>query len=157
MAAQGWELVEVTARELRPRDRDGSLMPGRQIVATRPLPGGRVELLMEWERTGKPDRATPEAHRTFRVMRKVAGVGMPLRHRARARVTGGTVEVWDAEHPESPIAPGQIKGHRWAMRCEHGTTVGRRTEREAREDVVDPRLWCVDCVAPSSGQVALPL
>lgn len=120
-------------------------------MSTRPLPGGRVELVMQWG-NGKKDRATPDAGRKVKVERIVEA----LRHRAKARTTGGLVEVWDTSEPDSPITPEQVRGHRWAMRCEHGTVVGRRTQDEAMDDVRDPRLWCVDCVVPS-GQTALPL
>ncbi|MBM3315530.1 hypothetical protein FJY71_06805 [candidate division WOR-3 bacterium] len=158
VATTNRDLVEVTARELQPGDRDGSLMRGRKIVSTRELTGGRVELVMEWS-NGKRDRATPQADRTFRVSRVVSGTGMALRHRAQARTTGGQVEVWDTSHAESPIPAHLVKGHRWAMRCEHGTAVGRRTEREAMADVRDPRLWCVDCVdiTPKAGPGSMPL
>lgn len=143
MATGKRELVEVTYRDLRPGDRGGNLMR-RKVVSTRPLTGGRVELVMEWP-NGKPDRATPQANRKVKVERVIEA----LRHRAKARTTGGVVEVWDTSHAESPVIADQVKGHRWAMRCEHGTVVGRRTLDEATDDVRDPRLWCVDCATPA--------
>lgn len=151
MATGRRQLVEVTYRDLRPGDRGGNLMR-RKVVSTRPLPGGRVELVMEWG-NGKPDRATPQANRKVKVERIIDG----LRHRAKARVTGGIVEVWDTDHPASEVTADQVRGLRWAMRCEHGTVVGRRVEREAMEDVRDPRLWCVNCVDAGPGALTLPL
>lgn len=157
MATGSRDLVQVTARELREGDRDGSLMRGRRIVGTpQPLPGGRVLLQMEWS-NGKREIARPEASRMFRVRRVIAGPGLALRHRAEARTTRGIVEVWDTSHADSPITADQVKGHRWAMRCEHGTAVGRRTLDEATEDVRDPRLWCLSCVEPVRGAMTLPL
>jgi len=157
VATANRDLVEVTACELRDGDRDGSLMKGRRIVGTpRPLPGGRVLIEMQWA-NGKRDIARPEAHRRFRVVRQVAGAGMACRHRARARTTGGVVEVWDTAHADSPVHDHDVKGFRWAMRCEHGTAVGRRTFDEACEDVRDPRLWCEQCVHAVAGAAQLPL
>lgn len=158
MATGRRELVEVTYRELLPGDRDGHLMKRKVTQRPRQLPGGRVELVMEWS-NGKPDRATPLASRRVKVMRVVAGPGMALRDRRKARATGGTVEVWDTEHVDSQVTPDQVRGLRWAMRCEHGTVVGRRTFDEAMDDVKDPRRWCGDC-APASvgpGVMTLPL
>lgn len=153
------ELVEVTYRDLRPGDRGGNLMR-RKVVSTRPLTGGRVELVMEWP-NGKSDRATPPADRKVKVERVVAAAGMPMRYRGKARSTGGEVEVWDTSHAESHVAPQQARGHRWAMLCQHGTVVGRRVLDDAMDDVRDPRLWCVSCaeIDPKAGQgaMALPL
>jgi hypothetical protein len=156
VAAGRRELVEVTYRELLPGDRDGHLMRRKVTEKPRQLPGGRVELVMEWP-NGKRDRATPLASRKVQVMRVVAGPGMALRDRRKARSTGGVVEVWDTEHVDSPVTPDQVRGHRWAMRCEHGTAVGRRTYDEAIDDVKDPRLWCVDCVPAKAGPGAMML
>lgn len=150
------DLVEVPARELRKDDRDGSLMRGRRIVAVRPTSDGRLELAMQWS-NGKADRAVVDADRTFRVRRQIIGAGLALRHRGKARTTRGTVEVWDTDHPDSPVTREQARGHQWAMRCEHGTVVGRQTLKLAREDVSDPRLWCVECPQPVRGALPLPL
>lgn len=154
------ELVEVTYRELRDDDRDGNLMPGRRVVGEpRQLAGGRVEVTLQWGRSGRRETARPPASRRVKVMRVVAGPGMALRDRRVARLTGGTVEVWDTSHADTEVAAEQARGHRWAMRCEHGTVAGRRTYEAAMDDVRDPRLWCVQCVGidPKAGQGAVPL
>jgi len=145
------DLVEVTARELRDGDRDGHLMPGRRIVgAPQPISGGRVLITLQ-RANGRQETARPEAHRLFRVRRAVVGTGLPLRHRSKSRTTGRIVEVYDTHHTETTIYPEQAGGHRWAMRCEHGTIIGRRTLDLAIEDVSDPRLWCTRCVETMPG------
>lgn len=152
------EIVEVEAPELRVDDRDGHLGAGRRIVGRRELDDGRVEITMQWSSSGRRDIARVDPGRRFKVSRIVAGPGMALRHRARARTTRGLVELWDTEHPEAQVSTATARGHRWALRCEHGTVVGRRTEREARTDAGDPRLWCTDCVERGPrAQLLLPL
>lgn len=155
--ASNRELMPVTAVELRDGDRDGSLMPGRRIVgAPRPLGDGRVELTMRWG-NGRTDRARVDADRTFRVKRAVVGPGLPIRYRGTAKVTRGLVEVHDTAHPDAAVTAEQARGHRWALRCAHGTVVGRDSLAAAREDVDDPRLWCVECVGAAPGAMLLPL
>jgi hypothetical protein len=161
VASRNRDLVRVTYGDLRPGDKGGSLMHGRKVVAVHPVGRDRVELHMAWD-NGKPEKPVRvDKHRPCTVSRVIAGPGMPLRHRAEARSTGGIVEVWDTKHEESPITPALVDGHPWAMRCEHGTVVGRRTQDQAMKDVRDPRLWCDGCTQPSAkvgaGAMMLPL
>lgn len=151
------DLVEVFAHELRRGDRDGSLGVGRSIVTDpQVLAGGRVEFVMAWS-NGRKDTARPSLDRRFRVRRTVVGSGLPLRYRGKATTTRGTVEVVDATHPDAGVTVRDTRGKRWAMRCEHGTVVGRVTQRAAMDDVHDPRLWCLQCVGVKPGELVLPL
>lgn len=155
--ASNRDLMPVAAVELRDGDRDGSLMPGRRIVGTpRPLGDGRVELTMRWG-NGRTDKARVDADRTFRVKRAVVGPGLPIRYRGKARTTGAVVEVHDTAHPDATVDAATARGHRWALRCTHGTVVGRASLTAAREDVDDPRLWCTSCVDASPRVLTLPL
>jgi hypothetical protein len=160
VASGNRDLVRVTYGDLQPGDKDGSLMTGRTVIAVHPLGRNKVELHTRFgsrrERPMKVDAARPAT-----VSRIVVGPGLPLRHRAQARTTGGVVEVWDTHHRESVVQPGDVGGHQYAMRCEHGTAVGRRLLKDAVREVSDPRLWCDDCVMPAAkvgaGAMMLPL
>lgn len=139
------DLIEVPAAKLQPGDRDGQLGRGRRIVSTRTNRFGQVEVTMAWSASRRRDRATLDPTKPIRVSRAVVGAGKPLRHRAVSKATGAVTEVWDCDHHESVVSREGARGQRWAMRCQHGTTVGRPTLDEAIADVVDPRLWCVEC------------
>jgi len=143
------DLVPVTDRDLRVGDRDGSLMVGREVIAVGETSDGRVELTVKWSRTGRTEKFPVKAGWSGRVKRPVVGSGLALRRKAKARTTKGVVEVWDTQHPESDIPSSAVRGHRWAMRCEHGTVIGRQTLERATEDALDPRLWCLTCVLPT--------
>lgn len=135
-------IVEVAAAELRDGDRDGNLGIGRRIVGDpRRIGGGRVELVMQWS-NGRRDTARPEAHRTYRVKRLIVGPGLACRHR-----TDDGVEVFDTGHRDSPVRDYQAGGHRWALRCAHGTVTGRRTLPLAQADADRSEDWCDTCAA----------
>lgn len=152
------DLVPVTAAQLRDGDRDGHLMVGRRVVGNpQVLADGRVEVLMQWTASRRRERVALDPDRTFRVRRATVGPGLPIRYRGKARTTGRTVEVHDTAHPESAVSAAETHGFRWALRCEHGTVVGRSTLSRAREDADDPRLWCVDCVERPGALLPLPL
>lgn len=157
MATVNRDLVEVTACELQEGDHVGSVMRRRVVAAPQHLPGGRrVRVVMQWDGSGKRETIDIAHDWRGRVLRQVAGTGMARRHRARSRATGGIVEVWDTEHRDSPIHPHAVKGHKWAIRCEHGTTEGRQTLTEAVKDARNPQLWCTSCGAGVGAQ-QLPL
>jgi hypothetical protein len=138
------ELIEVPAESLTAGDRDGHLGVGRRVLSTRTNRFGQVEVLMAWS-NGRKDRATLDPQRKLKVKRSVVGAGKPLRHRGVSKATRAVVEVWDTDNHESRVTREAARGHRWAMRCVHGTVVGRPTLDAALEDVHDPRLWCVEC------------
>lgn len=146
------ELVEVDAPDLRIGDRDGHLMQGRRVVDRRELADGRIELTLQWS-NGRKDTARLDPTRKLKVKR----ANPALRHRGRAQTTPGQVEVWDTSRADTKVAADEVRGARWAMRCEHGTVVGRPTLAAALEDVADPRLWCLSCVehSPKGGQLSL--
>lgn len=139
------DLIEVPAAKLQAGDRDGHLGRGRRIVATRTNRFGQVEVTLAWSHARRRDRATLDPTKPVKVSRAVVGAGLPLRHRAVSKATGEVTEVYDTDHPESAVTREAARGQRWAMRCVHGTVVGRATLDEALTDVHDPRLWCVDC------------
>ena len=154
--ASNRDLIPVTAAQLRDGDRDGQLMTGRRVIGTPQVrEDGRVDVLMQWTASKRRERVALDPERTFRVRRATVGPGLPIRYRGKARTTRRTVEVHDTEHPESTVTTAEAHGLRWAMRCEHGTVVGRSTLKAATEDVDDPRLWCVDCV--DGARLPLPL
>jgi hypothetical protein len=138
------ELVEVPAAGLIEGDRNGQLGIGRRVLSTRTNRFGQVEVLMAWS-NGRRDKAVLPPERTLKVQRSVVGAGKPLRHKGVSKATRATVEVWDTDHHLSQVTRAAARGHRWAMRCVHGTVVGRPTLAGALEDVHDPRLWCVEC------------
>lgn len=151
------ELIEVPAPQLRDGDRDGHLMAGRRLVGQpRELADGRLELSLRWG-NGRIDRAVVDPDRRLKVKRVTVGPGLPIRHRLKARTTKGQIDVIDTAHEDSPVTSAEVKGYRWALRCEHGTVVGRNTLAHACEDAADPRLWCLQCVEHVSGALLLPL
>lgn len=139
------DLIEVPASNLQPGDRDGHLGRGRRIVSTRTNRFGQIEVTMAWSASRRRDKATLDPTKPVKVARAVVGAGKPLRHRAVSKATRQITEVWDTDNHESVVTREAARGHRWAMRCAHGTVVGRPTLDAALEDVHDPRLWCVDC------------
>lgn len=150
------DLVPVTAAQLRDGDRDGHLMVGRRVIGSPQVrDDGRVDVLMQWTASKRRERIALDPDRLLKVRRATVGAGLPIRYRGRARTTRRTVEVHDTAHPEAAVSAADAGGLRWALRCEHGTVVGRSTLTLAREDVEDPRLWCVDCV--EGARLPLPL